>query len=195
VAWSPPAGAQPDFAYHAGQSAAGLLTDPVAVANFFSFFPTAMQLTAVNGSSVSVNDSASVNLLANPGTSIARVSVAAVGDYAMLGSASVNVVGTLTVTNLSTLASLSTSLVVAPLMPVVTDSAASGIFSGLAHLHLPVGWSEVNVEYNLTPSADSQPGGVAFIDVKVAQISATTVVPEPAALLLLPAWVMMARRR
>lgn len=195
VAWSSPAGVQPGFSYNTGESAAGLFADPVAAGNFFSFFPDGMKLVASNGASASATDTASVNLVANPGASFATLSAVVVGDFTLLGPASTDVVGTLTVTNSNTQAVLSTPLTLAPPMPTSTATAAAGIFTGMATLALPAGWSSIGVDYVLTPSVGSSPGGTAIVDVKVAQISATTVIPEPTTLVLLPALALLARRR
>jgi hypothetical protein len=192
--WADPAGSQPGYSYSNGQSENGLFGSPASGPGFFAFAPSFMNANSSNGMPSAVSDKLSVDLLAEGSKRFGKIGVTVQGDYALLGPASVNVAGTLKLTNLITLAVLTQSVAFAPSFPVFNGV---GLFAGSAEINLPTGWSSVMVEFENELTAASQQGGTGFIQTKVGTVD-VTVVPLPAAAAMIPAAIPMiwwARRR
>lgn len=200
--WSTPAGATTNFTYSGGGSDNGLFGSPDFVtANGFAFSPDAF-VAADNvddNTAVTTSDRLQVTITANPGQQLDKISIAELGDYAILGSGSVQVSGALFLLgNGLPLTGLSDLLVTNPSMPVTTQG--SGLYSGMVMIDLPDGITEVTVIYNNTLQADSD-GGAALIQKKTAGIEINVEldngIPEPASLGLaaLIAPMLLRRRR
>jgi hypothetical protein len=192
--WDAPAGATPDYSWSNGQNATGKLNSPLAVPGRFTFTTQTYTATSSNGVPAASSDTFSVHLNASGQKRFSTIEVNVLGDYALLGPASVNATGLLKVINNVTAAVINVPLVPSPGMPI---TQGFGIYTGNAKATLPADWKDIIVEFTHDLTAVSSEGSTGHIEAK-SVIADVTVVPLPAAVLAAPAGFAMmfvARRK
>jgi uncharacterized protein (TIGR03382 family) len=186
VPWSNPAGNGSFFSWANGGSTNGLFGSPILIGgDSFTFFPQAFRAQSVNGAAVSVNDRLSFDILVQPGYQVTGVRIAEQGDYGVLFTGSVSVIGILGLENLDTAQTVTDNLVVSPTLPI---TSGNGRWDGVAQANAPASppWTRVRVTLDNTLSATSAPGSVAFIEKKVVGAGVSVqIVPAPAAVAVL----------
>jgi hypothetical protein len=187
VPWSSPNGSTPFFDYSNGQSDNGLFGSPNIAGSTFEFFPSSFQAQSSNGSSANTSDRLSFTLMAKPGQTITGITINEAGDYAILGTGTVNAQGALFVTNLNQFSFQSDTLHTNPTFPLGTTTAANGLWTGSSQVLFPPGWTKVQVVMNNILQTQSGPNSSAEIDKKVvgADVLISVIVPEPGTLGLL----------
>lgn len=189
--WDVPAGSQPSFNYSTGQTLNGKLGSGVSTGSGFFFTPT--NFVASGTPSALTSDTLSVILNAKPNQMFTSISSSILGDYSIFGVGSANATGSLTVTNLDTMATL-TSPMSFNNLPAATDTSADGGWDGATALALPAGWTNIKVDMETSLLADGT-NGVSLIQGKDGEIGVTTAeVPLPAAALVAPVLAFMGWR-
>lgn len=184
VPWSTPSGSTANFSYSGGQSDKGLFGDPTVSDDGFTFLPANFAAQSVDGVSQITSDRLQVTITAAPGEDIDQITLTELGDYSILGNASVFASGALFATGSGLpLAGVSSKLVTTPGMPVT--GTGDGVFSGVASLTFPDGTTQVTLVFNNVLMATSTPGSAAFIQKKTVGLDIDVVIPEPATLGLL----------
>jgi hypothetical protein len=198
VAWSTPAGNLGSYSYDSGQSVNGKFGDGAASTSGFVLAPNQFVANA-NGTNtpVTTTDTASVVVHAgNSNVGFVMVTVSFAGDYTILGAGSVDATGSLKVTDLDTLATITTPLVVGG-VPVSTVTNAGGSFTGSATQLIPAIPSmgqNLKLEFTGTLTATAGSNGTSLIEIKDADI-AVFMLPEPTSLAALSvAGTLLARR-
>jgi len=191
--WDVPAGNTPDYSWSNGQNATGKLSSPVIVPGRFTFTTQTYTATSSNGVPAAGSDTFSVHLNANGQKRFSTIEVNVLGDYALLGPASVNATGLLKVINNVTAAVVNVPLVLSPGMPI---TQGFGLYTGTAKATLPADWRDVIVEFTHDLTAVSSQGSTGHLEAK-SVVADVTVVPLPAAVFAAPAGfaVMFVARR
>lgn len=191
--WDTPAGSTPDYGWSQGQNATGKLSSPIIVPGRFIFTTQTFTATSSNGIPAAGSDTFSVHLNANGQKRFSTVEVNVLGDYALLGPASVQASGLLKVINNLTAAVINVPLVVSPGMPI---TEGFGLYTGTAKATLPGDWKDIVVEFSHDLTSVSDQGTTGHIEAK-SVVADVTVVPLPAAVFAAPAGfaMMFAARR
>lgn len=192
--WDNPAGSTPDYSWSGGQNDTGKLSSPIAIPGRFTFTTSYFNATSGNGDPAAANDTFRVNLLANGSKRFSSVEVNVLGDYSLLGPASVHASGLLKVINNVTSAVISVPLSLSPSMLI---TSGFGLYTGHAKANLPADWRDVVVEFSHNLSALSDVGSTGHIESK-SVVADVTVVPLPAAVFAAPAgfaMMLVARRK
>ncbi len=199
VPWSNPNGNTAAFAWANGGSDTGLFGSPVLVGNTFTFFPSMFRAQSVNGSPSIVYDRLEFDVYANGNFFFTGIEIVETGDYGVFGTpgGSVSVTGNMFLTNLDTTAVLTDALVTNPVSPIL---AGSGRWDGQVDVDLAAQnphWTRLKVVLNNNLIAVSLPGGISFIEKKVAGAGVgIRIIPTPGSMALLAmGGVVMARRR
>lgn len=183
VPWSTPAGNLGSYTYDGGQSVNGKFGNATASTSGFVLSPTQFVASASGTNTpVTVTDTASVNV---HGTNVGfvMVTMSFSGDYSILGTGSVDASGSLKITDLDTLASITTPLTMGG-VPVSTVSNAGGSFTGSATQLIPPIPSlgqNLKLEFTGTLTATAGSNGISLIEIKDAEIG-VFMLPEPASL-------------
>ena len=198
VPWTQPFGSTTYYDYSNGQSTNGLFGNPLVLDGSFIFFPNNFKASAQNGASDTESDAVSFNIAVKPGYSVTEISVAELGDYSILGTGTVQVGGTLTITNLNNAAVTNSSLVSTPSSPITTVGAGSWSAS-TSQTNLPNGWTLFHVNLSNILDASAGPGSTATIEKKFVNgaIQVSIIVPEPTSigLLISGSSALLLRRR
>lgn len=204
VPWSSPNGSTLDYNYSNGQSANGLFGDPTVFNGSFLFFPQNFKAVSSNGSTGHADDSVSFDITVKNGKAVTGVTVNELGDYSITGTGTINIGGSLSVTDLAppgppvTTTSLLAST---PGSPITTTTSTTGNWTATATTtNLPNGWTVFHVNLTNILDASTGPGSVATVQKKIAQgaIEVSIIVPEPASIGLLTAagsTLLLRRRR
>ena len=197
IPWSNASGETADFYWSNGRTDNGRFGDPTVVGNSFVFFPSNFKAESSNGTAAQVSDRLAFTLLMKPHADLLAVTMHEAGDYAILGSGTVNAQGGLFVKNLNSTGLVSATMVSNPVMPYTSATSSSGLWEGTANAVVPAGWTMVEVVFNNILQATSDQGTAAAIEKMVAEpIVVTFVIPEPASasLLLMGFGVALVRR-
>jgi hypothetical protein len=200
IAWSVPAGNVGSYTYDSGQTVNGKFGDGAASMSGFVLSPNQF-VAAASGTNtpVTTTDTASVNIhAASPAVGFVMVTANFAGDFSILGEGSVDATGSLTVTDLDTLAMVTVPLAIGG-VPVSTTSNAGGSFNGTATAMIPpipsMG-TNLKLDFAATLTATAGGNGISLIEIKDADIG-VFMVPEPAslaALSLAGVWFRRSRR-
>jgi len=205
IPWSQPSGSVPGvFSWSNGQSDNGFFGSPIVAGNSFTFFPANFRAVSSNAVADTITDRLSfvIEVAPNNPFPLERIIVNELGDYAITNGGQVSADSALFVTNLDI-----------PVNPPNNPLTGSGSFdrnllsppgsdAGIWNIQInrdfpttPDGWRRVQVILNNTLQAASVPGGTALIEKKVAGITITLVIPEPASTSLLAGLSTLAIRR
>jgi uncharacterized protein (TIGR03382 family) len=209
VPWTPGPGGQVGssgsasfFNWSDGGSDNGLFGSPRLINDNFIFFPSGFRAQSVAGAPSLVGDRLQVRLTAHTGRYFTEIRIREFGDYGILGGGQVDVNGAMFVTNMSTGAVLTDTLVTTPAMPISTPGAASGAWTSLTLVDLPdpgqlgFPWTDIFVILDNNLIAISMPNGAAFIEKKVVGTGIIIeIIPSPGALALLALSGVVAVRR
>lgn len=210
VPWTPGPGGQVGssgsasfFNWSDGGSDNGLFGSPRLINDNFVFFPSGFRAQSVGGAPSLVGDRLQVRLTAHTDRYFSQIRILEFGDYGILGGGQVDVNGAMFVTNMSTGAVLTDTLVTTPAMPISTPGAASGSWTSVTLVDLPdpgqpgFPWTDIFVVLDNNLFAVSTPGGAAFIEKKVVGTGIIIeIIPSPGPLALLGlAGLAAARRR
>jgi hypothetical protein len=208
--WLNPSGSSDHFTYSNGGDLNGFFGNPLVQNDSFIFNATTFMAYAegdgINPQQVTQGDTASVDVLANPGSTFTQMRVTAVGSYVLDRAASwVDVAASLSITeNDSLFRNWTESLQTTPPFPIFgsDQSFVMGAWSGQATVAVEVVFPEPSSNMHISLSnlltAFAAADGIAQID---AQYQALEIqlftVPEPATLMLLSlsALVLIRRRR
>lgn len=192
--WDNPDGSTPDYSWSAGENDTGKLSSPIVTPGRFTFTTQRFTATSANGDPAAGNDTFRVHLQATGSKRFSTIEVNVLGDYALLGPASVQASGLLRIINNLTAAIVSVPLTVSPSMPI---TAGVGLYAGQAQATLPADWKDVVIEFSHNLSSSSNVGSTGHIEAK-SVVADVTVVPLPAAVFAAPAGfgvMLIARRR
>lgn len=199
VSWTNGDGAGADFTYTGGGSDLGLFGDPQIAGNTLIFSPGGFRAESQNGGVDTISDRLEFTIHVNSLRFLEGIVVQQYGDYGVLGEgASVDVVSTLSLTNLVTSDVRMAAMGTNPATPITISSA--GPWYGVASVDVSSefpGWMDVTIEFATTLTAASGPGSQAFIkqDLQLSTLS-IAFIPEPATILLMaPLAVARLRRR
>ncbi|HEY0009290.1 MAG TPA: hypothetical protein VGB55_11240 [Tepidisphaeraceae bacterium] len=198
TSWTPSSGSTANYTYSDGQTEEERFTDssPTVVEDSFLFFPTGFE---ANDDEQTTIDSLQFVVTAKPGKSLGRISAGLTGDWSLLGDATVNAFGKLTITNAAnTSETFSYSLTFTPSLP---SSAEDGVFSGvISNVQFPTDWASAIIRLDAGVGVDVDEGSTALIQLKGADVTLqAAAVPLPGALAALPfaagvAWVIRRKR-
>jgi hypothetical protein len=189
------------FSWSEGGSDNGLFGSPRLIGDNFVFFPSGFRAQSVNGAPSLVGDRLQFRLSANQGRFFSQIRITEFGDYGIVGGGTVNVSGTMFVTDLNSGVVRTNDLLPNPAMPINVGAGGSqsGPWTAVANVNLPPPpfATDVFVVLNNNLVAISLPGGVAFIEKKIVGTGIRIeIIPAPGALALLGvAGLVTARRR
>ena len=173
------------FDWQDGQSLYGLFGDPTPIGgNTLAFFPSGFRAESIDDSADSVYDLLEFELTAHSGFSFQNITITEYGDYGVFDTGGVQVFGSLTVTNLDTMESL-TAITNSDLSTPETDAT----LPWQAWTQLDIGasdWTHIKIAFENHLYAASDDGSIAFIEKKVVGNAITLqTIPEPATITIL----------
>lgn len=183
VFWTNASGNALSFSWSGGGSDLGLFGSPTVFGDSFYFFPSNFRAQSTNGVGAVTYDRLEVTLEAFAGKHITGIQITEYGDYGILSSGSVQVSGTLFMTNLlqpmnPATANLSSN----PASPITSGSGAWTASASISGLD----WTRVKFIMNNNLQATSAQGSTTFIEKKVGQAGVVvTIIPEPTTAVLL----------
>ncbi|MCX5633775.1 MAG: PEP-CTERM sorting domain-containing protein [Phycisphaerae bacterium] len=191
VVWSNPTGNADFFDWQNGQSLYGLFGDPILVGgNNLVFFPSMFRAESLDRETNSVSDSLEFELTAHSGFSFQNISITEYGNYGISGSGLVQVSGALSVENLDTADTLSSSLITD--LPERPPADPNGQWQAWTYLDIvPAGWTHIKITLENNLFAISGSGSSAWIEKNVlSNAIAVQLIPEPATVAMLSIGVM-----
>lgn len=197
--WANSSGSGTFFSWNGGGDDNGLFGDPSLIGgNTFLFFPNNFRAESQGAGLVSTDDRMEFNLIADPGFEITGIQISEIGDYELSGDASVDVIATLTLSELIAPNRVYSDSLTPNFDPLIQGSGTWSA-DGLIDLSTAVpGVTQLNFElYNLL-EATASVGGVASIEkTLVGEGFQITIIPEPASLAMLGlgAFAVIRRRR
>lgn len=142
VPWNSPAGSTTFFDYSNGQYANGYFTDPLVLDTGFVFFTSNFVASSQNGNSDSKTDTISFDVTVKNNQAVTGIVINELGDYSILGTGTVNIGGSLQITNLAAFEAPTVEplLVVVPGSMITTTTNATGQWTGGTNRNQSAQW-------------------------------------------------------